>query len=346
MTHRSFSRLRVLWAAALALASFQSERGLRGAPAARPLLVAFSSFRDRPLHPRVYFYEHDGTSDGKMVGGVTAADLRVDTHPSLAAGGRLCACATELENNPGDTRIWDVRAKKDVTDFPGLNTEAAEIGAALSGDGRWVAFAAWQRPGGPAGWNLFLYDLHEKKVVDLPVNTDEDELSPSLSGDGRYAAFVSNRMGGLGRSDIYLYDRRERRLVPLPGLNSPYRELDPALSADGRFLAFTSDRPGGAGSLDIYLYDRSSAALLPLPGMNGPGVDQTPSLTPDGRYLAFVSERASGAGERDVYLYDRAAGRLLPTPGLNTRAEDFDPSVTYREPGSSVPEAGAAGRPP
>jgi Tol biopolymer transport system component len=316
------------------LAALPLVRAGAGQPAAPRLFLAFSSFRDRPLHPRVYYYDWDGRGGGRLAGGIEPVNLRVETHPSLARAGRLCACASEFENNPSDLRVWDTESGKELGPFAGLNTEAVELGAALSADGNWLAGATWRREGGPAGWNLLLYSLQERKVVDLPVSTDDDELQPSLSGDGRLIAFVSNRPpapgepGGL--SDIYLFDRVERRMRSLPGLNTRFRELDPALSADGKWLAFTSNRSGGQGNLDIYLYDLDSTRLVPLPGLNGPGLDQTPALSPDGRFLTFVSERSGGTGERDIYLFERASGRLAPTPNLNSSSEDFDPSITYR----------------
>ncbi len=299
----------------------------------RRLLIAFASFRDRPLHPRTYFYEHDGLASGKLAGGLPPADLRVDTHPSLSADGRLCVCASELENNLSQNRVFDRVAGQDVSPLPELNhPDGVQLGTTVSADGRWVAFAGWRRPG-PAGWNLFLYDLPARKLAPLPVNTDEDEQAPTLSGDGRLIAFVVNqRPGGAGRSDIAVFDRQTERYLALALVNSAYRELDPALSADGRWLAFTSDRPGGVGARDVYVYDLRSGALAPLPGLNGLGHDQTPALSGDGRFLTFVAERVRGAGERDVYLYDRVAGRLLPTPELNSKAEEFDPCITEISP--------------
>ena len=138
---------------------------------------------------------------------------------------------------------------------------------------------------------------------------------------------VSNRKGGAGLTDIYLYDRREGRLVPEPRLNSPYTEVEPSLNADGSLVAFASQRPDGLGGRDIYLFDRRAGQRLPLPGLNTAAHEYSPSLSADGRFLAFVSERVDGEGERDVYLYDRQAQRLLPTPGLNSKTEDFDPCV-------------------
>ena len=297
--------------------------------APRRLLIAYSSFRDRPLHPRLYFYEHDGVGSGAQAGAIEAAPLRVETRAALAEGGQLVACASEVENQPGDILLWHRGQRRVLESPPGLNSESPEIGAAISADGKVLACAAWQRSGLPAHWSIFLYDLTERRPLEAPFNTDDDETQPSLSHDGRYLAFVSNRPGGQGQSDIYLYDRQARALAPLPGLNSASRESEPALSADGNYLAFTSDRPGGSGSLDIYLYERSTRRLLPLPGLNAIGPDQSPALTADARYLAFAAERVSGAGERDIYLYDRDPGRLLPLPGLNGATEDFDPAICY-----------------
>jgi Tol biopolymer transport system component len=301
-----------------------------GSQAPPRLLLAFASFRDRPLHPRVYFYQHDAEATGAPAGEVATRDLLVDTRPSLAQGGRLCATASELENQPSNLRLWDREAKAELSDWPGLNTEVPEIAPALSADGAFLAFSAWQRPNSPGGWNVFLYSLRERKLIETPVSADDDEQAPSLSGDGRLLAYVTNARDGAGLADIRVYDRELKRALSLPGLNSPRRETDPALSADGRWLAFTSDRPGGRGSLDVYLYDLSRQALVDLPGLNGPGPEQTPSVTRDGRFLAFAAERAAGAGERDVYLYDRSRSRLLPTPGLNGPAEDFDPALMDR----------------
>ena len=39
---------------------------------------------------------------------------------------------------------------------------------------------------------------------------------PALSGDGRCLAFASNRKDGVGLTDIYLYDRKESKVVALP----------------------------------------------------------------------------------------------------------------------------------
>jgi Tol biopolymer transport system component len=296
------------------------------------VLIAFSSYRERPKHPNIFFYEHDGISAGKIAGTLTTPRgvASADSHPSLSLDGRFCAFTFELENNTGRIHLWD-RTEQKLIDQAALNTSPnAQMAPSMTANGQLAAFAAWNRPGGPGqGWHVFLWDFSAGKLLDLPnLNSSTfDERMPALSGHGRFLAFASNRKGGAGLTDLYLYDRQAARLVDLPGLNSPNMDAEPSLSADGRLLAFASDRPGGSGGRDIYLFDRTSARFLPLTGLNSGAHEYSPSLSADGRYLVFVSERIGGEGERDVYLYDRQAQKLLPTPGLNARQDDFDPCV-------------------
>jgi Tol biopolymer transport system component len=303
-------------------------------PASTKLLIAFASYRERPLHPKVYFYEHDGIDNGKIVGSIEPVNQRSDYHPSLSHDGRFCAFASEKENDVGRIQLWDVKERKllasAMNDPPGLNDSPnGQLGAALSGDGKLLAFAAWARPGVSNRWGVLLYDLPARKLVELPgVNSPNfDVRMPALSGDGRFLAFTTNARGGAGLTDVALFDRQERKLDPLTEMNSPNMDIEPSLSADGRLIAFVSDRPGGTGGRDIYLFDRVARKLVPLPGLNSAAHEQSPALSPDGRYLVFVSERLGGAGERDIYLYDREQKKLLPTPGLNSKQEDFDPCV-------------------
>jgi Tol biopolymer transport system component len=298
-------------------------------PSKHRLLIAFSSYKDRPKHPQISFYEHDGVSEGKIIGSIDTVTNRSDYHPTLSVDGRYCAFASELENQTSKIFFWD-REEKKLVDLPQINASPnALLHPSLSGDGKWLIFAGWNRPGATQRWDLALYDVMGKKFQDLPgCNTPKfDERMPCFSGDGRVLAFTSNSKDGVGLSDIYLYDREASKILAVPEMNSPHMEITPSLNADGTLVAFVSDRPGGQGGRDIYLFDRKARKLVPLPGLNSVAHEQTPSLSPDGRFIAFVSERRSGLGERDVYLYDREAKKLLPTPGLNSKREDIDPCI-------------------
>src|SRR5215831_7953716 len=164
------------------------------------LLIAFGSYRDRPKHPNIFFYEHDGISRGEIVGKV-GTPRNVDSaagHPSLSGDGRFCAFTFELENTTGQIYFWDRKEQK-LVEHPALNNSPnAQMGPSLSRDGSLIAFSAWGRPGAAGqGWHVFLYDRVAKKTLDLPglnSQASEDRL-PVLSGDGRWLAFTSNRKG-------------------------------------------------------------------------------------------------------------------------------------------------------
>jgi Tol biopolymer transport system component len=307
-------------------------------PPAAKLLLAFASTRERrdPPYPKIYFYEHDGVANGKLLRSIDTIskgvnNSRADMHPSLSRDGRFCAFSAQLGVLDGARiAIWD-RTESKQLDLASIqeSPKIHQMGASLSGNGKLVAYSAWARPGSGQRWGVFLYDVAGKKLLDLPKLNREnfDQRMPAISSDGRLLAYASNAPGGVGATDVYLYDIAGKKVLALPEMNSKNLDMQPALSGDGRLIALSSDRPGGAGGRDIYLYDRAERKFCPLPGLNSLAPEQSPSLSPDGRYLAFVSERLSGAGERDVYLYDRETRKLLPTPGLNSKEDDFDPCV-------------------
>ncbi|MCH8910568.1 MAG: PD40 domain-containing protein [Chloroflexi bacterium] len=149
--------------------------------------------------------------------------------------------------------------------------------------------------------------------VSLPgLNSDHYDASPSLSQDGRLVAFESDRPGGQGRSDIYLYDRDTQSLLSLPNLNSALNEGSSSISGDGRFIVFTSSQPAdsGSGRTDIALYDRQTESLVSLPNLNSPEYDEyAPRITDDGRFILFLVHDGAAYA-----LYDRQTETLLPLP--------------------------------
>jgi Tol biopolymer transport system component len=200
--------------------------------------------------------------------------------PSISADGNLLLYAGLRKK--GGTGGWDGflfdRKLGASVAVPNLNSRDDEQDFALSGNGRYIAFAS-SRPGGKGLSDVYLYDRQTQALVPLPaLNSSYRELSPALSQDGRFIAFVSDRPGGDGGKDVYLYDRRTSSLVALPGLNSVGHEQTPSLSPDGRFVAFVSERTRGVGERDIYLYDRHISKLLPTPGLNSKADDFDPSL--------------------------------------------------------------------
>ena len=92
-------------------------------PPAPKLLIAFASYRDRPKHPNIFFYEHDGISSGKILGKPgTQQGATAEGHPSLSQDGRYCAFTFELENNTGRIYFWDRKDQK-LLEHPGERAE-------------------------------------------------------------------------------------------------------------------------------------------------------------------------------------------------------------------------------
>lgn len=165
------------------------------------------------------------------------------------------------------------------------------------------------------------------------LNSTGTEHPPDISGDGSLIVFQSDRPGGVGAVDIYLYDRQVNQIVPLPGLNSPAADFAPTISANGRFIAFASTRRGGE---DIYVYDRSSGTLVPLRGLNTRRSESFPILSGDGRFILY---RRNGlgipflsllvGGSRDVCLYDRKAQANVSLPStVKTRDHEDGPALS------------------
>lgn len=293
------------------------------------LLIAHAAYHPRKQHPTIYFYHHDGKSQGKVVGEVKVEGKRSDYHPSLSLDGRWCAFASEQENETSRIFLWDLAEQK-LVDLPDINTSPnAQLHATMSGDGNLIAYAAWSHPEGAGRWDVMLYDAAGKRPLNAPDLNQQplDERMPALSGDGRTLAFTSNAKENVGGTDIYFYDVASGQTTHEAALNSARADIEPTLSADGKMALFVSDRQGGAGGRDLYLFDRTRQEFLPLPNLNSIAHEQSPSLSGDGRFIVFVSERISGEGERDVFLYDRAAQKILPTPMLNGKYEDIDPCV-------------------
>jgi len=128
------------------------------------------------------------------------------------------------------------------------------------------------------------------------LNTPSNDELPRLSYDGHYLVFASDRQGKRG---VWLYDLKERQMVPLIGLNRPNsRQDEPDVSSDGRYIVFLSEQ---FGKTDIIIYDRENqkeenlTANLAFPVKN-------PTISGNGRFIAYQINRA---GQWDLVVVDR-----------------------------------------
>lgn len=188
--------------------------------------------------------------------------------------------------------------------------------------------------------------LVAQSLIDTPgLNSSAAENACDISDDGRFIVFQSDRPGGAGREDIYLYDRTLATLLSLTRLNSSGPDFSPSISGDGRFIAFGSIRSGGVGQQDIYLYDRQTESLVTLPNLNSGQSENLPLLSSDGRSIVFD---ASDGRTSNIYIYDRQTATRLAPPQLNTSAQERlrGASSNIRYIGLTHERTGFTARPP
>src|SRR5438445_547368 len=162
----------------------------------------------------------------------------------------------------------------------GTAGNAASAGAALSADGRFVAFhsTATNLVAGDTNGktDVFVHDRQTGITERVSVASDGTQGNnassyPALSADGRFVAFHStatNLVAGdtNGATDVFVHDRQtgttERVSVASDGTQGNGPSAGAALSADGGLVAFhgtaTNLVAGDAnGAYDVFVHDRA-----------------------------------------------------------------------------------------
>jgi len=202
------------------------------------------------------------------------------------------------------------------TNSSAIQGNANSEGAAVSADGRFVAFSsdASNLVSGDTNGvsDIFVHDTKIGTTIRVSVDTTGNEGSqqsaePSISGDGRYIVFSStadNLVPGdtNNTSDVFVHDVvtgvTSRVSVDILG-NEGNRSSDSAdISVDGNFIAFASF----ANNLtlddtddkeDVFVIDMDSGNITRVVAMgsehelNSPDLDLV--ISANGRYVAFKS---------------------------------------------------------
>ena len=283
-------------------------------------------------------------------GGVEADGASFE--PSISAGGRYVAYQSVARNIsdtrlPGDgaptVRTYVTEVATGRTQLVSLSSDeapsnAGTSGAALSGDGRFVAFEsdATNLVAGDTNGrgDVFVRDLERGTTRRVSVSSRGAQAargawSPSISADGRYVAFVSESplvAGDRNREpDVYVRDRRTDWTVPASlaphGAWFDGMSFSPDLSADGSTVAFlfrraNPDRPGEyVGHDHVFVRDLGAqTTTLVSHDRDGGRADDSsmmPDVDRDGGRVTFTSRasdlvRGDTNDMADVFLWRRS----------------------------------------
>jgi Tol biopolymer transport system component len=273
----------------------------------------------------------------------------VDSAPAISADGQLVAfssSATNLvagdSNGVGDVFVYD-RARKEMSRVsvgPG-GAEATgrdSFAPALSGDGRYVAFASDANNLVADDTNnatdVFVYDRQAKTTARVSLGPDGvqadggESYGPALSADGTVVAFVSRATNlAPGATDdgdtVFVRDLKAGTTTRVGGAGDPEGFVPTAaLSADGRFVAYPSAVatlvPGDTNNaVDVFVFDRQAGTTertsVGPDGTQGDRASTAPAISADGRFVAFQSDAATfvpgdSNHRSDIFVRDRRSG--------------------------------------
>jgi Tol biopolymer transport system component len=284
--------------------------------------------------------------------------------PAISADGRFVAfesLATNLAS--GDTngvsdvfvndRMGFVTTRVSVSSS-GAQANAESVNAAISADGRFVAFESLATNLVASDTNgvrdVFVRDRATGTTTRVSVSSSGAQgngasSSPELSADGRFVAFLSqasNLVPGdttVGNTDAFVHDRltgqTTRVSVSSSGGQAIGETLFVAISGDGNVVGFASSAanlvPNDTnGATDVFVHVRATGQTARVSvssaGVQGNDFSVAPSLNSNGQVVAFFSNAStlvSGDtnGTNDVFVHDRATGETVRASVANDGAQ-------------------------
>ncbi len=295
--------------------------------------------------------------------------------PAVSTTGQFVAFVSQASNLvPGDTNgqpdvfVRDRTAGTTTrvsTGTGGSPADGASRSPAISGDGRYVAFAsdATNLVAGDTNGetDVFARDLTSSttRVSVGPDNTQADGPSgnPSISGDGQTVAFDSDATNLVAGDDNDSFDVFVRAggttslVSKSPDTTSGNSDsFQPAVSSDGLVVAYTSDatdlmtQVDGNDAIDVFVRvlagstnERGSLSADEEEANDG---SYEPAINETGSVVAFSSDATNlvtgdGNQKLDVFVRDRGA--------LTTERVSVDSTGTEANQGSFSPKVSLSG---
>lgn len=176
-----------------------------------------SYIRRKIKSPRLKIYKATVAKNGEWRHFVSLPfnDYSYDTgHPFLNADGTKLYFISNMPGTLGDTDIFVVDIQeghygKVVNLGPTINSPYKEFSPYIDGD---IIYFSSNRPGGYGGYDIYMTKLDGSldKPINLgePINSKGDDFSFVIDNKKLHGYFSSNRAGGEGDDDIYLFEQK------------------------------------------------------------------------------------------------------------------------------------------
>jgi Tol biopolymer transport system component len=275
----------------------------------------------------IHVYLHDraaGTTERVSLDANGGLPNNVSSRPSISADGRFVAFesyASDMVANDTNGE-WDVFVRDRLNgtnervsvDSSGVEGNAWSWDAAISADGRFVAFESWSSnlAAGDANgtFDVFVHDRQTGVTACVSVDAagvpgNGMSTDPAISADGRFVAFGSsatNLVAGdaNGWPDVFVRDLQTGTTTLVSLSNSGAQVVPggghPWISGDGRFVTFDSDASDLVagdtnGSVDVFVRDLLLATTVRVSvgagGVEGDQASGEGSVSLDGRHFVF-----------------------------------------------------------
>lgn len=282
-----------------------------------------------------------GTIQRVSVASDNAQASRGSQRPVISGDGQAVAFESLAENLTAldGNQSWDIFVHHRTTGQTicasrapnGETGNGDSLGAAISADGRYVAFDSYASNLVPQDTNnatdVFVFDV-SAQTLELVSKTQTGaggngpSSHASISADGRHVLFASTAddlVAGDTRKvrDLFLYDREQRQLKRI---ETELTGFGHTLSPNGRWIGFTAEAPnhflnqtnrfGG-----VFLYEIQSGLLTQMSrtrdDVSGNDHSQSVAFSADGRYVAYASWAPNLRGEAgyeasQIFVFDQA----------------------------------------
>ena len=278
-----------------------------------------------------YFPYRWGHAFWAFVGGRWGEQVAADLYRTAALYGIHAAIESVLAMTTDEfSATWRdaLRAAYPPNPGPALGTQVAgprpldgtiNVGAALSPDGRWLAYLTERL----FSVDLVVADAGTGKVAATLTDTAADPRYSSLQYVGSAAAWdakgerlaISTLTSGRPALSIFRWPGGGlEKDVVIDGVDEVF---GPTWSPDGRMVAFSAM---SQGTTDLFAFDLQTSKLRKL--TDDVYADLQPAWSPDGRSLAFITDRFTTdlrvltAGAYRVATIDIASGTIRPVQGF------------------------------